>query len=166
MDRTYWGSRRSTSARRHKRRSGQALVEFALIFPVFLLIMLAIVDFGRAFYIQVAIQNGAREGARFGAIHPAWVDSAAQANPDNIDWRARSEPGTAVNTLSVTIRCTADGTTYSTSPSAGYTTCVRTSGNRVEVKDTTQFTAITPIIGNIIGSGGITLTGVTTMTIE
>jgi Flp pilus assembly protein TadG len=45
---------------------GQALVEAALVFPVLLLIMLAVVDFGRAYYTGVALMNAAREGARVG----------------------------------------------------------------------------------------------------
>lgn len=62
---------------------GQALVEFALIVPLLLLLILIIIDFGRAFYIQTALQNGAREGARFGTIHPTWVISTSNADPIN-----------------------------------------------------------------------------------
>jgi hypothetical protein len=45
----------------------QALVEFAFVLPILLLLMVAIVDFGIVFYSQMAVSNAAWEGARAGA---------------------------------------------------------------------------------------------------
>jgi Flp pilus assembly protein TadG len=47
--------------------TGQALVEFAFVLPVLLLLMVAIVDFGILFYTQMTVTNAAWEGARAGA---------------------------------------------------------------------------------------------------
>ena len=47
---------------------GQSLVEFALVLPIFLLVLFAIVDFGMAFHAWIAVTNSAREGARLGAV--------------------------------------------------------------------------------------------------
>lgn len=47
--------------------AGQALVEFAFVLPVLLLLMVAIVDFGIIFYTQMTVTNAAWEGARAGA---------------------------------------------------------------------------------------------------
>ncbi|MBM4407452.1 MAG: pilus assembly protein [Chloroflexi bacterium] len=58
---------------------GQALVEFALIVPVFLMLLFALVDFGRVVFAQQAITQGAREGARAAlvtALDPAITTSA------------------------------------------------------------------------------------------
>jgi Flp pilus assembly protein TadG len=58
-------------ARKRRRRlgdSGQALVEFALVAPILLLLVLGIVDFGRAFYTYHVMVDAAREGARVGVI--------------------------------------------------------------------------------------------------
>ncbi len=49
------------------RERGQTLVEFALILPIMLLLIFALVDFGRGFYTWLIVTNGAREGARVGA---------------------------------------------------------------------------------------------------
>jgi Flp pilus assembly protein TadG len=50
---------------RKKRRSGgQSLVEFALVLPVFLLLLGGIIDFGFMFYSRITVINAAREGAR------------------------------------------------------------------------------------------------------
>jgi hypothetical protein len=57
--------------RRHQRsESGQALVEFALVVPLLVLIVLGIIDFGRIFYTYEALANAAREGARYCALKP------------------------------------------------------------------------------------------------
>jgi Flp pilus assembly protein TadG len=55
-------------ARLRKTEAGQTLVEFSLVLPVFLLLIFALVDFGRAFYTWLLITNAAREGARAGAV--------------------------------------------------------------------------------------------------
>ena len=48
--------------------SGQTLVEFSLILPIFLLLLFALVDFGRGFYTWQVVTNAAREGARAAAV--------------------------------------------------------------------------------------------------
>lgn len=48
---------------------GQALVEFTLIAPVFFLLLLSIVEFGRAVYYIQILNNAAREGARYAIVH-------------------------------------------------------------------------------------------------
>lgn len=48
---------------------GQELVEFAMILPIFALIIFGITDLGRAVYYFSTMSNGAREGARYGSIH-------------------------------------------------------------------------------------------------
>jgi Flp pilus assembly protein TadG len=52
------------------RQSGQSLIEFALLLPVFLLFAVIVFDLGRAVYYYSAVHNAAREGARYGAVHP------------------------------------------------------------------------------------------------
>lgn len=47
---------------------GQALVEFTLIVPIFLLLVFAIVDFGMGFHAWISVTNAAREGARIGSV--------------------------------------------------------------------------------------------------
>ena len=55
-------------ARRKNGEKGQALVEFALLFPIFLLLLFAIIDFGMGFYSWITVTNAAREGARLGVV--------------------------------------------------------------------------------------------------
>ncbi len=53
---------------KEKGEKGQALVEFALLVPIFLILLFAIVDFGMGFYSWITVTNSAREGARIGAV--------------------------------------------------------------------------------------------------
>ena len=48
---------------------GQALVEFALVLPIFLILLCGIIDFGWLYYNQITLNNAAREGARYAVIH-------------------------------------------------------------------------------------------------
>ncbi|MGZ8771085.1 MAG: TadE/TadG family type IV pilus assembly protein [Aeromicrobium sp.] len=49
--------------RRRPRSRGQSLVEFAVVLPVFLLILSGIIDFGFLLYSRMTVINAAREGA-------------------------------------------------------------------------------------------------------
>lgn len=46
----------------------QSMVEFALVLPLLLLILMGIIEFGRIINCHMIIANLAREGARFGAV--------------------------------------------------------------------------------------------------
>ncbi len=48
--------------------SGQALTEFALVMPVVLLLLIGIIEFGRAWNVQQVMTDAAREGARHGVL--------------------------------------------------------------------------------------------------
>jgi len=59
---------------------GQSLVEFALILPVLVILILGIVDFGMGLRSYISLTNATREGARFAAI-----GSTAGAYPTDCD---------------------------------------------------------------------------------
>ena len=54
---------------------GAAAVEFALVLPILLLLVLGILEFGRAYHVQTILSNAARDGVRVMALQ----DSAAAA---------------------------------------------------------------------------------------
>jgi Flp pilus assembly protein TadG len=47
---------------------GQALAEFAIVLPLILLFIAAVLEFGRAWNIKQAVTDAAREGARYAAV--------------------------------------------------------------------------------------------------
>ncbi len=54
----------------NKSQKGQSLIELALVLPVLLLILLGIVDFGKAYVTLVALNDAASEGATYASIDP------------------------------------------------------------------------------------------------
>ena len=47
---------------------GAAAVEFALVVPLLVLLLMGIAEFGRAYYLQTTLSGAAREGARAMAL--------------------------------------------------------------------------------------------------
>ncbi len=68
----------SPASRRTGRRTrGQSLVEFAVVLPVFLLILSGIMDFGFLLYSRMTVINAAREGARVATTVKVPEDAAS-----------------------------------------------------------------------------------------
>lgn len=55
--------------RGRSRSTGQALVEFALVAPVFFLLLFGIIEAGRFILYYQALNNATREGARYAIVH-------------------------------------------------------------------------------------------------
>ena len=111
---------------------GAELVEFALVFPTLLLVMLGIADFGFLFQHYEVVTNAAREGARV-AILPGYGDGVNQY-------------------------MTASGLTPTTPPTVGAPQTIAVGGQCITVKPVTvsydhHFIFLGPIIGLLGGSG-------------
>ena len=128
------------------RHRGQTLVEFALVIPVLLLLAVVIFDFGRAVYYYSAVQNAAREGARFGAvtIDPYAPEGVIRAY---IDGMVSAAENRAIGLSGLTI-IAGMGTPEIVGGYANPT---------VKVTVTYTFIPATPIVANFISGGVITL---------
>lgn len=131
--------------------AGQTLVEFALIIPIFILIVMGIFDVGRAIYAYTTINNAAHEAARL-----AIVDQNTAAVRDTAVGQA---VGVRLVPADVTVRWL----------SASYTDvapCNATPrfGCAVEVTVAYEFTPATPVIGDLLGT--IDLEGLARQAIE
>lgn len=65
---------------------GQALLEFAFAFPILLVFLLTLVDFGIALDRREVIQHAVREGARLGAVggsEPEIIDRVVDESQDS-----------------------------------------------------------------------------------
>ena len=63
---------------------GQALVEFALVLPILLILVLGIIEFGRAWNLHQTITHAAREGARLAAVfYPAVTQTQVETEVKN-----------------------------------------------------------------------------------
>jgi Flp pilus assembly protein TadG len=127
------------SCRRNRR--GTAAVEFALVAPVFFLLVFGMIEYGRMVMVQQVITNASREGARVGVL-----DGSTSTNVT-----------TAVSTYLTSARISGATTTCNPSnpSSAGY-------GQPVTVTVSVPFSSVswlpTPLF-----LGGKTLTATSTM---
>jgi len=119
---------------------GQSLVEFAISAPVVLLMVLFGIDFGRVFLGWVTLTNAVREAANFAALNPtAW---GTPGNP-----AAQAEYARLVRAETVGSNCDMPATIPDPAFPAGIDI-----GSPAVAAITCQFTLITPLIGNIVGS--------------
>ncbi|MBE9508226.1 MAG: pilus assembly protein, partial [Chloroflexi bacterium] len=91
-----------------RRSAGQGLVEFALVLPFLLLLLLGIIEFSYIFAAYTSLFNAAREGVRYGVVQPKDKEGIVYSakgkiflvNPDNADIVVAydSGPGTTVFT--------------------------------------------------------------------
>ena len=77
------GTRTAAPAPRPGRERGQSVVEFALVVPLLILMVVAIADFGRIYASAVAVEAAEREAADYGAFKSSYwlVDGLGTDNP-------------------------------------------------------------------------------------
>lgn len=124
--------------RMNDRQNGQTLVEFALILPIFILVLMGIFDFGRAIYAYNTINNAARQAVRVGIVNQNVGVIEAEAIQHGVSL--------SLDGADVTVTFLApDYTSTGTCPTTPRYGCV------VEVEVQYQYTAATPVIGTIVG---------------
>ena len=128
---------RKAADKRHKKRSGAALVEFALVAPIFFMFIFAIVEFGRLVMVQQAVANAAREGCRLACL--STTTSAADAETAVRAFLANSVPN-AGNPATVRVAVAPNTITSAAA-----------SGMPVSVTVDVNFSDITWAPGNFLG---------------
>ena len=127
-----------------KNEKGQAMVEFALLLPILLLLFSGIINFGWIFGNQLLANNAAREAARYTAIH--YSDSS-------------SDDDSAVATGIVAARApTLVSPTVTVSKSA--------SGDSITVSIGSNVNLLTPLMSAIFPNGQYSVTAQCTMRLE
>ena len=60
------------------RQDGVSAVEFGLVLPILMLVLMGIIDYGHVYFVRLTLQNAAREGARVGVTRDEMsADTAA-----------------------------------------------------------------------------------------
>ena len=139
--------------RRGRTVRGQALVEFALVLPLIVLMFMGVFDLGRGIFAYNEVSNAAREGTRTGIVNQNLSDIRARAAAQAVSLGipaaqptgcpALDGPPTDPAGICVTLLTPDLSAACTTPPTVG---CVAD----VTVKYTYQ--PITPIIGTLIGS--------------
>jgi len=144
---------------------GNGLVEYALVFMVFISLLLGIVDFSRALYTYHFLSSVAREATRYGAVRGSTCNddlSCSAATPDV----GPAAPGNTViqDYVATIVPPGVDSTQLTTTPSwPGPGACAANNnpGCPVEVQVSYRFTFIVPFIS----STALTLSSSSEMTI-
>jgi Flp pilus assembly protein TadG len=137
--------------RTRKARRGQAIVEFALVIPIFLLIFFGIIDAGRLIFTYNTVANAARNGARVAIVNQTDTGSNTCDTTSATAW---SKGCAAVSAISLNLDPTDDTQIHveyrnvtDTAPCASPFKI----GCLAVVRVTGHFSALTPIIGQYIG---------------
>lgn len=80
---------------------GAALVELAIVLPVFVTVMLGIIEFGRAFMVGQLVANAAREGARMAIVDGSSNSAVQSAVTSFLQSTANVSPGDVTTTITV-----------------------------------------------------------------
>ncbi|HEX5826850.1 MAG TPA: TadE/TadG family type IV pilus assembly protein [Candidatus Limnocylindrales bacterium] len=142
--------------RRGRDGRGQALVEFALVIPIFLLVLVALFDLGRAVFSYNTLTNAAREGARMAIVN--------QDKPTIIARAKQQSALIELNDPAVNVdfyQMASDGTAATDDP------CNLVAvGCLAVVSFEATYQPITPIVANIVFGSGVTLRAESVLTVE
>jgi Flp pilus assembly protein TadG len=141
---------------RHNQK-GAAIVEFAIILPLLLLLIFGMIEFSLLMYNKAMITNASREGARRGIVYR--VDPTTFNYSPLNDTQIRTEVTNYLSNHLITFSPTA--TTHTTN----ITRAVEASGNtlNVQVGYPYQF-LVFPAIAALAAPGGTTMPGTLTLT--
>jgi hypothetical protein len=94
-------SRRPTPLNaKRTRRAGQSVVEFALVAPLMVFIMLAVVDFARVYTTMLTVESAAREAADYGTFgSQRWNPTLYNLTPDGTEAQMERRACTAARNL-------------------------------------------------------------------
>ncbi|MDQ3880186.1 MAG: pilus assembly protein [Chloroflexota bacterium] len=126
------------------RSRGQALAEFALVMPIFVLLLFGLIDVGRVVYINNAAAQAAREGARWGSVQGRSVDAGGRASIRDYTLGTMN----AVPNPTVTVSCERDGSAIAR---------CRTNDILV-VTVQSPVSIITPLVQRVFGSVNVSAT--------
>ena len=82
---------------------GQALAEFGLVLPIFLLLIFGLIDVSGYFIAQNGITDGIRVAARFAATNPSAWSSSDPGASNTIQGAAQSVGAPTISTSTITL---------------------------------------------------------------
>ncbi|MGH9174654.1 MAG: TadE/TadG family type IV pilus assembly protein [Vicinamibacterales bacterium] len=132
---------------------GQSLVEFALILPVFIILLVGIFDVGRLIYAYNTVNNSAREAARL-----AIVDQTVSNIEDEA---AEAAAGLGIDTADIDVSFVNNASGAACGALIGTD---RSSECSAVVLVPYEYQAVTPLLGTIFGT--LTVTGESQFRVE
>jgi hypothetical protein len=90
--------------KKKKNNKAQALIEFALVFPIFIFLIFAIVDFGRAFYQHTLLNRACKEAVRTAVVTQPPINANLIAQNAVTFYNQRKFCGADVTPANITVR--------------------------------------------------------------
>lgn len=141
----------AAAARLHGQ-EGSALVEYAFIFTVFTMMLLGIVDFGRALYAYHFVSNAAREATRWAAVNGSTCSNDGSCNgADGMSNGPATQSAVQSHVTSITPPGIDTSKLVTTATWPGSSTCsgtVNAPGCPVQVQVSYTFTFLTPLVSS------------------
>lgn len=149
--------------RNHLSEFGQSLVEFALIFPVLILILLFVFDLGRMVYFNSVLTNVSREGVRHGIIY------AAQ-NPDESEVQVENAISSTICGYAISLDLGCPNPSMNVNLIDDDVDCtINCRNEKIQVQVSYKFSPVTPLVGLFLEldvNNQITINNQSTMWIE
>jgi Flp pilus assembly protein TadG len=145
-----------------RRQSGSAVVEMALVAPIVLLLMFAILEFSIVFFTTLSMQYAVREGARYGITGRSDKDPAASNQERFRAIRQVMIDSSAGMYATVSPVITVNNTTYATE-SAYSATMFGGPDDIVVIRLDCTWKLLTPLIGTLFKDGKLTFSVAATM---
>ena len=106
------GKQRSEQ-RKVQRSRGQSLVEFALVLPMLLVLIVSAIEIGRLFFTKIVITNAAREGAYYYAVNPSRLTDAGELTTRAQQAAITEAANSGISAVTVSTPSIVDHTEYS-----------------------------------------------------
>lgn len=138
-----------------RRSRGQAMAEFALVFPLFALLLFGIIDLGRYVYSNNALSEVARESARQGTVALRPADCSGLSRVVCIQTLAKNRlTAVAIDLGDVQVVCQRLNSAGALPVAKSTDNCgsIWRANDIVRVKITRNLGLVTPLIGQFIGS--------------
>jgi Flp pilus assembly protein TadG len=140
--------------RRGRRSRGQAMVEFALVAPIFFVVLFGIIDMGRYVFTLNQLQQTAREAARVGTVPIRPVECNGLTRSACVKTVAVGRGvGLPITTGSVTVTCERIAADASITILTNTDDCSGT--DMLVVKIQTNFNLVTPLIAQFVNTVGL-----------
>jgi len=138
---------------------GGTMVEFALTLPIFIILVVGIIEFGWCFFVQHTMQYATREGMRLAIVGRTLTDTSGNTMSPvaSIIYTIRQEASLAVNPDSVLISIYQVGTNFSDPTNWQNTQTAGNRGDYMRVRTRVVHTFFTPLIGSFFPGGTMTI---------
>jgi Flp pilus assembly protein TadG len=141
------GKRHSSARRNSKGKQGEGLVEFAVVLPLFFLLMFGILDMGHLYFVQVTLENAVRQAGRYAVTGQKFPGMTRVASIQQV--AKNSAPGLDVTKVIIS------SSSGSATGGVGSVDSAGLPGQNVTISLTTHLTLFTPMMGHYYGTNSV-----------